>query len=77
MPCCVALCQDRNILKSPDETQQQQFAAKRKRLSEFLLERPTIDQLHGLIDDGNLQVSSLDQALRSSTSIEMKDDSMP
>lgn len=58
--------QDRNILRAPEnETQQQQLAMKRKRLSDFLIERPTIDQLQGLIEDGNLSFS-LDAALEES-----------
>jgi len=69
--------QDRNILRAPEnETQQKSLAAKRKRLSDFLLERPTIDQLQGLIEESNLNYSSLDQALEDASSRRLSDASL-
>ena len=64
--------QDRNILRAPeDEAHANHLAAKRKRLSDFLIERPTFDQLQGLIDE-----RSLDEALDEGGSRRMSDASL-
>ncbi|KAL3931843.1 MAG: hypothetical protein SGPRY_000953 [Prymnesium sp.] len=64
---------DRNILRAPEsENEQQQLAAKRKRISDFLLERPTLDQLQSLIDN-TLPYTSLDQALADAESRRLSD----